>query len=648
MPTVPEQLEKLASLLEKGQITQEEYDGLKQALLAGSLGGPASGPGSSPSSDPAMRSAVGAYQLLSVIGEGGMGVVYRGRHRSRAIADRQGGDVAIKVMHPQYAHNPDYRDRFEREASMGLELGHPGIVAVHDLVVDGGELALVMELVEGTPLTDSVGEAVGPIPWERSWPLFQRLLDAVGYAHDQGVVHRDIKPDNILLTPDGAPHVIDFGIAKDVDASGTRTGTGMGTVEYMAPEQYADAKAVDRRADIYSLGMILYEMLAGRLPWDASATQFQILEQKARKQLRSPSAFCSDIPPEIVAALSPALSADPGERIASAPDFGIALQRGAAAAAERVEVERGEREEAERRAREEAERKAKEDAEYEAREKAELTDHDGTEGAPAGDSSLRSHPQVARGARDSLRDSPPERSPLRAVTLGLAILVLGCMLLLTFNWSWGDDVVWITIEERRVQGRFLPSFQISKTEVTVGQWSRCVADGQCDWPEQDDSECNFRSSGAGRGRGRTGRSAHPMNCVNQDEAAVFAGWKGARLPTGREWEFAATSRYSRELYPWSGEGSPSCTYAVMDDGGPGCGKNGTWEVCQKKAGNTEQGLCDMVGNVREWTGYRGLHRGGGWKTEDPVLLRATSQNVNSPDLRRSDFGFRVARDVSPP
>ena len=319
MSTVPDQLEKLVAMLDRGLITREQFDAQRDQLLAGGEGGQA--PVTAPpvvASDPSMRSSVGAYGLISLIGEGGMGAVYRGRHRSDTLAERQGGDVAIKVMHPQYARDPGYRDRFEREASLGLKLAHPGIVKVHDLVVDGGELALVMDHVDGRPLTESIGEAVGPIPWERAWPLVDRLLDAVAYAHAQGVVHRDIKPDNILLTADGTPWIIEFGIAKDLDASGTRTGTGMGTVEYMAPEQYTEAKAVDARADVYSLGMILYEMLAGRLPWEATAPQFEILEQKARRGLVSPRNFCSAIPPEVEAALAPALSATPEGRPPSA------------------------------------------------------------------------------------------------------------------------------------------------------------------------------------------------------------------------------------------------------------------------------------------------------------------------------------------
>ena len=357
MPSLPAELERIAALLERGLLTREEFEEQKRILLSESTVRASQTP-----RNPTELQEVGAYRLLGLIGEGGMGAVYRGRHRSETIAERQGGDVAVKVMHPQYTRNPDYRDRFEREATLGLKLDHSGIVTVHDLVVDGGNLALVMDYVDGQPLSASIGEAVGPIPWDEVWRLFEKLLEAIEYAHQQGVVHRDLKPENILVTADGEPKVIDFGIAKDLDSSGTRTGTGMGTVEYMAPEQYTDAKTVDHRADIYSLGMILYEMLAGRLPWDEDAPQFAILEQKARKQLMSPVAFCPDIPPEIVAALSPALSADPSGRPRSTGAFRISLKRPAPRTAAPIEPERQAQDRPEPRVPEEEKRKPKAEA----------------------------------------------------------------------------------------------------------------------------------------------------------------------------------------------------------------------------------------------------------------------------------------------
>jgi len=274
------------------------------------------------------------------------------------MVERQGGDVAVKVMQSQYANNTAYQDRFEREATLGMKLEHPNIVSVHDLVLDGGNLALVMDLVAGRPLSELVGTAAGPILWDRAWPLFSTLLDAVGYAHAQGVVHRDLKPDNVLVTADGEPHVIDFGIAKDMDSSGTRTGTGMGTVEYMAPEQYTAAKTVNQGADIYSLGMILYEMLAGRLPWDETATQYQIMQQKAEQHIVSPRDLCPLIAPEIAQAVLTALAPDPANRIASTAAFSASLTEASHRAAARDNEEKQRKELEKQRAAEREARRA--------------------------------------------------------------------------------------------------------------------------------------------------------------------------------------------------------------------------------------------------------------------------------------------------
>ena len=160
MADVTEKLERLAGLLERGLITREEFDQQKQVLLDG-------GPTTSTDSLPAMPNQVGAYLITGHVGDGGMGSVYRGKHRSAQIASRQGGEVAIKVMHPHIARNKSFAERFEQEAGLGLKLDHPGICKVQDLVMDGGVLALVMELVEGEPLSEVIGSQTGPIPWER-------------------------------------------------------------------------------------------------------------------------------------------------------------------------------------------------------------------------------------------------------------------------------------------------------------------------------------------------------------------------------------------------------------------------------------------------------------------------------------------------
>ena len=276
---------------------------------------------SSVGSSPSIPNKVGAYQILCLIGKGGMGTVYRGRHRSEPMAERQGGDVCIKTMHPQYADDPVFQRRFEREAALGLKLNHPGLVKVHDLVMDAGTLALVMEYVEGRSLAEMIGTETGPIPWARAWPMFSQLLAAVGHAHEHGIIHRDLKPENVMVTPDGQLKILDFGIAKESGSGATRTGAGIGTADYMAPEQHTDAKNVDQCADIYALGMTLYEMLAGRLPWGEELDLMGMLMCKQNGDIPPPTKFYQWIPPGVVAGMMSALSPGREARPASTGAF---------------------------------------------------------------------------------------------------------------------------------------------------------------------------------------------------------------------------------------------------------------------------------------------------------------------------------------
>lgn len=267
---------------------------------------------------------VGAYRVLSLVDEGGMGQVMRARHRSEVIAERQGGDVAVKVMHAQLASRPSFRERFEREAGVGLRLSHPGIVTVHDLVVDGDTLALVMELVDGLSVQKMY--AGRKVPPEQVLFIVQAVAEALAHAHEAGVVHRDLKPANVMIDTEGKVKVLDFGIAKEVDSAGTRTGMGMGTVAYMAPEQYRDAKRVDRRADVYALAMITYELLAGRLPWEEPCSEFELLRAKAEGSLPTVLDHVPAVGRPLAEVLEMGLAADVDDRFATTLAFASALR----------------------------------------------------------------------------------------------------------------------------------------------------------------------------------------------------------------------------------------------------------------------------------------------------------------------------------
>jgi predicted Ser/Thr protein kinase len=203
------------------------------------------------------------FELLELLGQGGMGIVYRAKQRS---LDRV---VALKVMPPEAAMEAGFSERFTREARTLARLQHPNIVGVHDFGVSDGLYYLVMEFVDGANLREAM--RAGKLTPVQALAIVPQVCDALQYAHDQGVVHRDIKPENILLDRAGRVRIADFGLAKivqrnPVDVTLTRAGQVMGTLHYMAPEQYRTPDAVDHRADIYSLGVVFYEMLTGELP----------------------------------------------------------------------------------------------------------------------------------------------------------------------------------------------------------------------------------------------------------------------------------------------------------------------------------------------------------------------------------------------
>ena len=218
-------------------------------------------------------SRLGHYDVTALIGEGGMGQVYR------ATDTQLGRDVALKILPDAFAADPDRLARFQREAQVLASLNHPGIAAIYGIEKSDDTQALVLELVEGPTLADRI--ATGPIPLDEALPIAKQIAEALEAAHEAGVIHRDLKPANIKVREDGTVKVLDFGLAKALDttpagdpsqsptltAAATQMGVIMGTAAYMSPEQ-ARGKPVDKRADIWAFGVVLYEMLAGTRPFE--------------------------------------------------------------------------------------------------------------------------------------------------------------------------------------------------------------------------------------------------------------------------------------------------------------------------------------------------------------------------------------------
>jgi serine/threonine-protein kinase len=260
----------------------------------------------------------GRYRLVELLGQGGMATIYRARDNQ---LER---DVAVKILRPEYGADPDFIDRFRHEAQAAASLNHPGIVAVHDFGTDPAGPYIVMEVIEGEDLSTII-RRTGALPPRAAARLVAQAARALAAAHDRGIVHRDIKPGNLLVARDGRVKVTDFGIARALSESAlTLPGTTLGSVHYFSPEQ-ARGELATPSSDIYSLGIVLYELLTGRRPWTGD-TAAAIATARLTGAVPSPSAAHGGIPPSLEAIDRKALAPNPDERFTSAAEMAGALE----------------------------------------------------------------------------------------------------------------------------------------------------------------------------------------------------------------------------------------------------------------------------------------------------------------------------------
>ncbi|MGH7496097.1 MAG: protein kinase domain-containing protein [bacterium] len=258
---------------------------------------------------------VNKFRIEAVLGEGGMGVVYRARDM---VLERQ---VALKMIHREYTPNEISFQRFWVEARILARLEHPNIVQVHDLLEHEGTWFIVMQFVEGLTLAQVI-EREGPLPYQRVSTICKQILSALGYAHRAGVIHRDIKPGNVILTLEGAVKVADFGLAKyERSPALTQSSSVAGTPYYMSPEQVKNLANVDHRSDLYAIGMTLYEMLTGRTPFPPGSAPIDIMNAILEEQFPSPSRIFTSVPKPLGEIVMKALAKNPSKRYQTADEM---------------------------------------------------------------------------------------------------------------------------------------------------------------------------------------------------------------------------------------------------------------------------------------------------------------------------------------
>jgi len=257
------------------------------------------------------------YEITAHLGQGGMGNVYR------ATDTMLGREVALKMLHPQLTMQPQFLERFKKEARVLAQLLHPNIAVIYNFIEQGGNHFMVMEYVEGTNLDDLL-KKYRSLPAEFVVPVFIQALEGLQHAHRKNIFHRDIKPSNIMLTPDGTVKLMDFGIAKVAgEQKMTQVNKIVGTVEFMAPE-LIQGKDASHLSDIYAAGVTMYELLSGKLPFE-SDTDFNLMQSILKEKVKSPEKVNAAVPKPLADIIIKALEKNPSGRYADARAFQQAL-----------------------------------------------------------------------------------------------------------------------------------------------------------------------------------------------------------------------------------------------------------------------------------------------------------------------------------
>ncbi|MDB4906151.1 MAG: hypothetical protein JWO05_935 [Gemmatimonadetes bacterium] len=479
------------------------------------------------------------YEVQRALGEGGFAVVFLVRDLSLKR------DLAVKVLSPDMISSRSVLERFRREAETVAQLSHPNIVPLHFIGQQGDLLYLAMQCVDGGSIGDRA-KAEGQLPVQDVTRVISEVAAALAHAHKRGVIHRDIKPANVLVDAEsGRCLVTDFGIAR-VEAAAQLTATGMmlGTPAYLSPEQVTGEQA-DHRVDIFALGVMAYELLAGRVPFDGATPMAAMM-----KRLAGPpeplATIRADVPAQLDAVIARCLAADPAERFQSANDVIRALGGEAVTTGTRSTMSAPVARRPERRV-------------------AMLI-------------GLAAVVVLALGAAFYAVERAPKKGAVEQAGSAAAI-VAPFIAIGGGSYVMGSNRGPAIAKPQHVV--MVKPFQIERTEVTVGAYAAYVADRRVPAPWE----------------GTAPDSRLPVTRVTWAEADRYCGWKyprGGRLPTEEEWEAAARGAEARD-YPYGSELDDSRTNTAS------ARRSAPAPVGSFRRGDTPEGLEDMSGNVWEWT-----------------------------------------------
>ncbi len=614
----------------------------------------------------------GKYDLVRLIGRGGMGSVWEGRHTSL------GTRVAIKFIEPGYANSDEARSRFDNEARAAATIQSKYAIQIFDHgITETGHPYIVMEMLSGEPLEKRVAR-LGRIPLPETAHILQQVCRALQRAHDAGIVHRDLKPENIFLvrSPDDdeeTAKVLDFGIAKiqtvpgqQGPSSSTKTGVVLGTPYYMSPEQARGLRTVDHRTDLWALGVIAYQCVAGALPFEGESVG-DLIVKICTSPLPRPSQIHPDLPAAFDVWFERALDRDPALRFQSATQLADGL-----AATCGVSVRSG---------------RTPGGAAYASTALAQPVSP--TLDVPPGAVPTLSM-RTPAGSSSHGTTAPPFVSPspragtsakgLVAASVGAALLgmTVGALAIARLTAGRGasatnpSPTATATASTTPASSEIAPlavpaspppsscppgmaalpggtfamgerkdtvtvgGFCMDLTEVTADAYAACVRGGQCTADHLTGSNSNY---------GVAARGKHPINYVDWGQSTTFCRAQGKRLPTEEEWEWAARGGAQGRTYPWGNEPADSqlCWSGISK-------RTGTCAVGSFPGGDAPGGIHDLAGNVWEWTSSNfddtpaaRVARGGCWYDDYGSSVRARLRSRSAPASRNGDLGFRCAR-----